>query len=88
MPRLKFYGSFRSYVGSHEIRLDAGSVRDALSRVWAENPKLQAAMLEGEALRPYARVLVNGRPIEQAQGLDTPLMPDDEVAIFSPVAGG
>jgi molybdopterin synthase sulfur carrier subunit len=88
MPRLKFFGSFRSYVSSREIALAAGSVREAFDQVWADNPKLRAAMLENEALRPYVRVLVNGRHVGLAQGLDTPLAPEDEVAIFSPVAGG
>jgi sulfur-carrier protein len=88
MPRLKFFGSVRSYVSSREISLAAGSVRDALERLWADNPRLRAAILEGDGLRGHVRVLVNGRPVELAQGLDTPLEPDDEVAIFSPMAGG
>jgi molybdopterin synthase sulfur carrier subunit len=88
MPKLRLFGSFRSYVSSREIVLTASSVREALDQLWADNPKLRAAMLEGEGLRPYVRVLVNGRHVELAQGLDTPLAAEDEVAIFSPMAGG
>ena len=88
MPHLKFFGSFRSYVSARQVSLAAGSVREALEQVWADNPKLRAAMTDGEALRPYVRILVNGRHVELAQDLDTPLRPEDEIAIFSPIAGG
>jgi molybdopterin synthase sulfur carrier subunit len=88
MARLKLFGSFRSYVSSREINLAAATLRQALDRLWSENPKLRAAMVEGEALRPYVRLLVNGRQLDPGQGLDTPLGPEDEVAIFSPMAGG
>ncbi len=88
MPHLKFYGSFRSYVSARQVSLAAGSVREALEQVWAGNAKLRAAMTDGEALRPYVRILVNGRHVELAQDLDTPLKPEDEIAIFSPIAGG
>jgi sulfur-carrier protein len=88
VAHLKFFGRFRSYVSSRELDVPAGSVREALGQVWAGNPKLREAMLEGETLRPYVRVMINGRHVELAQGLDTPLTPEDEVAVFSPVAGG
>ena len=88
MPHLKFFGSFGSYVSARQVSLAAGSVREALEQVWADNPKLRAAMTDGETLRPYVRILVNGRHVELAQDLDTPLRPEDEIAIFSPIAGG
>ncbi len=36
----------------------------------------------------FSVVLVNGRDCREIQGLDTPLKPDDVIAIFPPVAGG
>lgn len=88
VARIKLFGRFRSYVAARELDIAADTVRLALEQAWAENPKLREAMVEGEALRTYVRVMVNGRHMELAQGLDTPLMPDDQVAIFSPMAGG
>ncbi len=88
MAQLKFFGRFRSYTGARQMDIPANSVREALNPVWTDHPQLREAMLEGGTLRPYVRVLVNGRHIELAQGLDTPLTPEDEVAIFSPMAGG
>ena len=88
MPKLKFYGSFRTDVSTREMSVSAATVREALEQAWQENPKLRGAMLDGEALRAYVRVMVNGRHVELAHGLETVLAADDEVAIFSPVAGG
>ena len=54
----------------------------------ADNAALSTAIFDGAQLRAHLRVLVNGRDIELAQGLDTPLEFNDQVAIFPPVAGG
>ena len=88
MPQLKFYGSFRVQAGVREMSVAAATVYEALEQAWADRPKLREAMLDAGTLRAYVRVLVNGRHIELAHGLDTPLKPEDEVAIFSPMAGG
>ena len=70
------------------MEVPASSVRAALAQVWADHPKLREAMLAGETLRPYVRLMLRGRPLDPAQGLDTPLAPDDELAIFAPMGGG
>ena len=88
MACLKFFGRFRSYVASREVSITAATVRQALDELLPSNRDLQGAMLDNGVLRAYVRILVNGRDIELAQGLDTSLGPDDEVAIFSPMAGG
>ena len=49
---------------------------------------LQAAIFDGDALHPYVRVMINGRDSELAQGLDTIVSANDQIAIFPPIAGG
>lgn len=41
-----------------------------------------------ETLRPFVRVIVNGRDTALGDCLDTPLRAGDEVSVFSPIAGG
>ena len=61
---------------------------DVLRDLCAGNPILRDAIFDGQALAPYVRVMVNGRDIELANGLDTPVNEDDQLAIFPPIAGG
>lgn len=43
---------------------------------------------DGDKLSHMSILLVNGRDIRDGQGLDTPLKPDDTIALFPPLAGG
>lgn len=52
-------------------------VPDDLPGTWRKNP-------EGEQTRPYARVCVNGRFNEHADGFDTELEDGDRVALLYP----
>jgi molybdopterin synthase sulfur carrier subunit len=52
------------------------------------NPDLCQAIYDGEQLRPFVRITVNGHDIMLGQGLDTPLEESDSIAIFPPIAGG
>lgn len=52
-------------------------------------PAFQRWVLEADGrLSEMSIVLVNGRDARDLNGLDTPLRPDDIVAIFPPIAGG
>ena len=88
MAHVKLFGLFRHYAGKREAEVPGGTVRAVLEALCADNTRLQEAVMAEAALRPYVRVVVNGHAIELAQGLETALAPGDEVAIFSPVAGG
>jgi molybdopterin synthase sulfur carrier subunit len=59
-----------------------------LQSLCAENIALSSAIFDGDHLRAHLRVLVNGRDIELAQGLDTRVDAHDQIAIFPPIAGG
>ena len=88
MPHVKLFGILRRYAGASQIEANGATVRAALEFLCTGNPDLRAAIWEGNALRRYVRVMVNGHDIELAQGLDTPIAPDDEIAVFPPIAGG
>jgi len=52
-------------------------------------PGFRRWVLEADGrLSEMSIVLVNGRDARDLNGLDTPLRPDDIIAIFPPVAGG
>jgi sulfur-carrier protein len=88
MAKLKLYGNLRRLEGAVHRELEVPTVRAALARLTSDNPRLGARLLQGFTLAPDVRITLNGRDIRHLQNLDTPLGPQDELAIFPPLAGG
>ena len=88
MPTVKLFGNLRRDANASEIFTSGDTVRAVLQSLCADNAALSAAIFDGAQLRAHLRVLVSGRDIELAQGLDTPLEAQDQMAIFPPIAGG
>ena len=90
--RVRTIGPFIARLGFHqrEVLLAGRTVRDLLRQLEGElGDRFRNAVLDEEGrLRPYIKVLVNGRGIHVSGGLDTPLSDGDVVAIFPPIAGG
>lgn len=88
MPQVRLFGSLRSQAAQPRFEVVGTTVREVLAAACAANESLGAAVLDEGTLRPYVRVMLNGRDIELADGLDTPVAESDAVAIFPPLAGG
>lgn len=87
MATVKLFGNLRDYAAA-ETAVPGATIRELLQRLCAGNAALYEAIWEGDALRPFIRIMVNGRDSDLAQGLDTPLTDTDQVAIFPPITGG
>jgi sulfur-carrier protein len=88
MAEVKFFAGLREAAGTKETSLEAASLRDLLNKLDARFPRLQGKVWDGAALRPHVVITINGQTLSDDQGLDTPLNPDDTIAIFPPIAGG
>jgi molybdopterin synthase sulfur carrier subunit len=89
---VRLYAFLRELAGEREIDVtlpDGATVRDVLTRLGELRPVI-AQRLPGTdgTIPPSVNVFLNGRDIRDLNGLDTPVMPDDEVTILPPVAGG
>jgi len=87
---IKLFGGLRKKAGASELYESGATIREVLEKISADNEDLGAAIFaknNGE-LRPHIRVMVNGVDSELAQGLDTAVGDDDQIAIFPPIAGG
>ena len=72
-----------------EIRLDAATVAAALGELGAKYPALKERLLDANGkLRRYVNVFKNEDDVRAAQGLDTPLVDGDKLAIVPAIAGG
>ena len=89
---VRLFGSLRELAGEREIDVslpDGATVRDLLNRLGELRPILAQRLLDEDGNIPRSvNVFVNGRDIRDLGGLDTPVMPDDEVTLLPPAAGG
>ena len=88
MATIKLFGNLRNHASSPVSELPGQTVEEVLRALCAGNPDLDTAVFDGANLQPYVRVMVGGRDIELAQGLDTAVSETDSIAVFPPIAGG
>jgi molybdopterin synthase sulfur carrier subunit len=90
MPKIKvkLFANFREFTGTKELELDTGTVSDVIIKLNEKFPGFEKIIFEGEKLKPYVNVFLNGKNVLDLDGLETELLTNDEIAIFPPVAGG
>ena len=75
--------------GARELELSATSVRAALDDLERRYPSLHRSVCdETGAIRRHVNLFVNTSHIRDRDGLDTALVPGDEVMIVPAVSGG
>jgi len=69
---------------------EGGTVGDALDALLDARPALGDRVLAADgSLHSHVNVLVNGENVRiEGEGMDTPVGPGDELAMFPPVSGG
>jgi molybdopterin synthase sulfur carrier subunit len=85
---VKLFGGLRQKAGGTEKMTSGSTIHEALENLCSGNAALREAIFAGDGLRPHVRVMVNGHDSELAQGLETVVTDDDEIAVFPPIAGG
>ncbi len=85
---LKFTGNVHTRVGAYQMdfSFEGTRLRELLNAVFARHNLRDLLLDESGNLKPYARVLVNGRFSELLQGLDTPVRDGDTVVLIHPYA--
>lgn len=88
--RVKLFATYRTITSEKETDIDACSIRELLHAVCDRWPALRPKLLDetGDDIGPDAIVLVDGRNVVHLSGIDTPLSPEQTVALFPLVAGG
>ncbi len=88
MPIVKFYAGLRKAAGTREATITGSTLQSVLDSLMAQFPSLQQQVWDGEALRAHIVITINGHALDQTEGLNLPVGPEDEIAIFPPIAGG
>ncbi len=88
MPDVKLYAGLRKAAGIKEVQLDGSRLEDVLLALVDQYPDLRQILYDEGCLRPHIIINVNGNNVNQEQRPDLVLAPDDQIAIFPPIAGG
>ena len=86
--RVKFFANFREFTGARELEMNGDTIGEVLQNLCMKYPGFEKMMFEGENLRPYINIFLNGRNVQDHSGLKTMLHAGDEIALFPPVSGG
>jgi len=83
-------GPLRDYcAGASQLALSVASVRAVLQELEQRHPALHRNICdETGTVRRHINVFVNTQHMRDRNGLDTPLLPGDEVTILPAVSGG
>lgn len=88
----KLFANLAETAGRKDVALDLDSdatVEDALEALFERYPDLKSDVYEDGELAEHIRLLVDGTdPFETADGYETSLDADAELALFPPVSGG
>ncbi|MDY6958054.1 MAG: ubiquitin-like small modifier protein 1 [Halobacteriota archaeon] len=86
---LKPFANFREIVGVSELEIElSGNTILELLKHLSEAYDLRDKIFDGEEIREYVNISLNGRTISSQSCKETELADGDEVAIFPPVTGG
>jgi molybdopterin synthase sulfur carrier subunit len=88
MPLVRLFATLRRTTGLTQISLEGDTVAAVLNALCRQFPDLETVLFEAGGLRPHYIVMVNGLNITLKQGLATSVGPEDQVAVFPPIAGG
>ena len=89
MPTIRFTANLRRHLPVPELELEGATVREALDRVFEQNPKLRSYLLDDQQrLRRHVNIFIGSRQIEDPAGLSDPVAPGDEISVMQALSGG
>ncbi|MEB3101367.1 ubiquitin-like small modifier protein 1 [Ferviditalea candida] len=90
--QVKVFASFREIVLDKSVEVpfrENMTVRDLIDAIILSHPLFaEEIYTENRELKPHVQIFINGKSIRHAMGLETKFGPEDEIAMFPPVAGG
>jgi molybdopterin synthase sulfur carrier subunit len=86
VPRVVFTSHLQRFVSCPEHDVEAGTVRAALARIFATNPRLRDYVLDDQAnLRKHVILFVDGR---RTRNLEEEVASSSEIHVLQALSGG
>jgi len=86
MVTIELYGVPRMRAGRDTVAVEAGCLGDALAALGRECPMLAPSVVDGQRLRPFYVVAING--VQFTADATHPLRDGDAIILLSADAGG
>ena len=74
--------------GAREVEATGGTVREVLDDLTSRMPALGEQIYDGDEIRPFVNVYVDGEDVRTLGGLDMPVREDSTVVLLPAMAGG
>lgn len=89
MTRVAFTPNLRRHLECPDVEVEAGTVREALERVFADNPRLESYILDEQGrLRQHVAVFVAGEAVRDRNDLSDRLGEGQDVFVMQALSGG
>ncbi len=74
--------------GAREVHASGGTVRELIEDLAAQLPTLGERIYDGEDVRPFVNVYLDGEDIRTLGGLDVPVRENSTLVLLPAMAGG
>ena len=74
--------------GAREVEASGSTIRELLEDLSARVPALGEKVYDGDEIRPYVNVYVDGEDVRTRDGLDTPVRDGATIVLLPAMAGG
>ncbi len=89
MVRVTFTPALQRHIACPPMTVAAGTVREALDAVFADNARARAYVLDDQsALRKHMVVFVDGQRIADRVNLSDPVRENGEIFVLQALSGG
>jgi molybdopterin converting factor small subunit len=89
VPRVSFTRALERFVPAPTVEVEAATLNEALSAVFAQRPVLRGYVLDDQgAVRRHVNIFINGAAAADRVTLSDPLKPGDEIYVLQALSGG
>lgn len=89
MPTIRFTANLRRHLPVPELEVEGATVREALDRVFEQNPALRSYLLDDQGrLRRHVNLFIGQRNVDDRVGLSDPVAPDTVLTVMQALSGG
>ena len=89
MPVVEFTPNLAHQTVAPSCRVDAGTVGEALTAVFSQQPRLRSYVLDDQGeVRQHVVIFVDGDALKDRHGLSDAVRPDSEIFVMQALSGG